>query len=361
MKSVMDRRPLAVPALVLAVALFAGGCESNEAVDLSPVPGVPVENMAPATQPTPLPGANGAPIDAMVGQVNGTAIYASTVLGDDAEELARLGAELPVDAFREEARKLIDNRLRALVLESLIRGEAQRSLNEGQRLGLERLMADRREELIRRYGMGSLKLAQQNILEATGKTLSQNLREAREKLIVEHHLRQTIGPKIYVSRRDVERVYEARRSEYQPPAVRSIELIVANTEAEAESVRQKIDSGVSFIEAGTVERMDGVKGDEPFMFSQINAVIADAELNRVYGPLPARDRWWVFRVVEIDQPAGVPLVEAQTEITQQLRAEQYATLSDQYQRDLLARGSYNPISEMTALLVDIAAARYAKG
>ena len=66
-------------------------------------------------------------VDAMVGQVNGKPIYASTVFESIFEQLAALGRSLPRAEFRQRAGQLIEARLGQIVTDALILGEAESS------------------------------------------------------------------------------------------------------------------------------------------------------------------------------------------------------------------------------------------
>ena len=122
-------------------------------------PGPPAPVAAPA--PPGLGGTAGEPrvLDALVGQINGQPVYADDLLADLDAQLAALGGRLEPGVFEQRAAELIDSTLRERLVNALILGEAERALTENQRAGVRYLVAERREDLLRTYGRGSLAVA----------------------------------------------------------------------------------------------------------------------------------------------------------------------------------------------------------
>src|SRR5690606_31306012 len=74
--------------------------------------------------------------DAMVGQVNGRAIYASQVLAPIAPQLRSLGQSVSRAEFRRQADNLIRGELLRIITDALILGEAERDLTQQEHYGL---------------------------------------------------------------------------------------------------------------------------------------------------------------------------------------------------------------------------------
>ena len=307
----------------------------------------------------------------MVGQVNGEAIYASEVFKPLREQLQSLGARLSVAEFRGRAQQLIRGRLDQLVTDSLILGEAQRDLSERQRQGLKAMMAQRREELIRKHGRGSVAVADSTLKRETGKGLEETLEDKRQQMLVQRYVRQKLLPRINVTRRDIERYYRDNEGRFNPPATRSFRLIRVADEAAADRVAQRLEAGETFkaiAQSGLNEfqtsqggLMEDMQGEEVFGYDALNDAMLELDEGEHAGPIAIGGQYWFVKVVKLDQPEGKPLKEVQRQIESALRAQQFRRLQEEYRRTLYERGSYNPIDQMTAALVQIAVSRYTSG
>lgn len=372
----------AARAVVLCVwVVLAGvGCQNDKPPKsaFNPIdPARIAANPEPANPAAAMP-AHSFELDGMIGQVNGHAIYAGTVLGPMHEELAALGRSRTRRQFEQQAEQLIKERLRALLLDALIYGEAERALNQQEQVYLQYAVTSHREELLRRYGQGSLTLAEENIFAETGKTLDQNVEEYRQGLVVTRYRYQVLMPKINVSRRDIERYYRDHIDQFNPPVRRTLRIIRVETPQEAERVASALAAGEpfaevageSFVDATTGKPvnifrpdegglMDNMIGDEPLRFDAVNEAILPLEEGQYAGPIElAADHWFVC-VETIEHPPRISLMDAQSRIEQQLRFQQVLVLQQEYHQKLLEEGSYNPPQEMADALLRIAVNRYA--
>lgn len=308
-------------------------------------------------------------VDAMVGQVNGRAIYAGFVFSEIGEALAGLGRSVPREEFRRQARELIIGRLNQIVLDSLILGEAERDLSEQEQLGLQALVAQQRENLLRR-GYGSESLTNEILLEETGRDLEQSLQDYRQRLLVSRYLQQKLFPKINITRKDIERYYTDHPEEFNPPASRTLRLIRVATEADADKVDAMLAQGRPFVEIaespinrynptakGTLETKatDG----KVFGIDALNQAIAPLQQGghspRVETP---QGFWWVM-LEKVEAGQARTLREAQLQIENFLRAQRFRYLTQRYNEERLRNGSYNPLDQMADALLDVAMNRYA--
>ena len=308
-------------------------------------------------------------MDAMVGQVNGRAIYAATVLEPIHEQLGALGRSLPPSQFTDRARQIISATLDQLVTDALILGEAERELTEQQRMGLTMMVDRHREELLRRHGKGSPSLAEHQLLQETGRTLDQTLRDFRNQRVVQHYLQQRLLPRINVTRRDIERYYRDHHDEFNPQTQRVLRLIRVESEVEASQITRQLEAGTPFAEvaAGKLNLyrpqegglMDQVVGDEPFSQPALNEALVSLKPGDYAGPFEMNGGQAFAYLESVHQPDTKTLQEAQLEIDRLLREQQFQRLSAQYRQRLFEEGSYNPIPQMTDDLLQIAVARYA--
>lgn len=310
-------------------------------------------------------------MEGMVGQVNGQAIYADQVFEPMHEQLGALGRQLSRGEFRQRARQLILGRLNQIVADSLILGEAQRDLSDVELDTLRVITLRHREQLLRQYGQGSLALAQTNIRKDTGLSLEQNIEDFRNRRIVQRYLQKKLYPRINVAFRDIERYYREHREEFNPPAVRTIRIVRLKDKAALDTAQAILKEGGPFAELASSKLnlfnpdsgglLEDQPGDAPLRYEQLNTAMVALSKGQTSDPIKINSEYWLLRVEKIEQPKQLSLVEAQAAIESTLRAQQFRRLSDQYRARLFREGSYNPIDQMTADLVNIALSRYAAG
>ncbi len=308
------------------------------------------------------------PVNAMVGQVNGKAIYARTVFEPIDAQLKSLGRQLAAYEFRSRAQELISSRLYQIVADALILGEAQRSLSDVEQVALKEMVKRKREELLRLYGQGSLMLAEKNILAETGLTLDETLEEYRQAEVVKRHLQQTILPKINVTRRDIERYYNDHFEEFNAELRRTIRLIRVDDRSQADHVIELLKTGEPFEAVASLEinrfhpdeggLMAETTGDNVFGKEPLNEAMKELDEGEYSQSIELGDEYWFIYIENLERPKGVSLHDSQLAIRQKLQNMQYRDLSNRYRRKLFEEGSYNPIDEMAARLVHIAVSRY---
>ncbi len=309
-------------------------------------------------------------VDAMVGQVNGKPIYAAEVLEPIEEQLSVLGKSLPRKEFVGRARQLIEGRLGQIVTDALILGEAERDLTVQEHAGLLQFLKLQREELIRFWGIGSVAVAQENLVRQTSRTLDQTLNETRERMLVQRYLRERLWSKISVSRKDVERYYQEHFSDFNPPANRGLRLIYVETKESADTVGRMLDEGVAFEEVAKQDlnqyrheegglMAEKAVGDEVFGHAVLNEAMLTLRAGEFSGRVQAGGRYWWVRVESIDQPKGRSLSEVQLEVESLLQRQRFQQLTQQYRRELFETGSYNSIDQMGEALLAIAVNRFA--
>jgi len=310
-------------------------------------------------------------VDAMVGQVNGQALFTHDILDEQlCETLADWGRELPLPEFRQRATERIVVRLNALVTDALIYGEAQRDLSDRERQGLTMAVARQREQLLREYGQGSPALAEARLIEETGIGMDQTLEESRQALVVQRYMRQKLRPKVNVTRKDIKRYYEEHRERYNPPASRTVYVIQADQGEDADALQAMLDADTPFMDAADDPRnrfrpdsagaMGDMAGQQLFAYPEVNQATLALEPGQHAGPFTVGERVWFVYVDKVNQADPRPLMEVQTEIQAILFEQQYRIHTERFREQLFKRGSYNPIQEMAMTLVQIAEDRYAR-
>ncbi len=334
-------------------------------------PAAPASNTPPAQATNPDAPPATLTMDAMVGQVNGRAIYASTVFEPINAQLAALGRTLPPSIFRQRATELIVGQLQTLVTNALILGEAERDLTRQEQYGLLEMLKSRRSELLRQFGGGSVALADKNSLESTGKNIDEQVNEFRDQVLIGRYVNNKVRPRINVSRKDIERYYDTHRAQFNPPAGRTIRLIMTSDPGNAEHISKLLASGKSFDEVASqsinqYRASNGgmwpnrIEGDKFSNIAPLNEAMLKLQAGEHSARIEADKRFWWVKLESYESGKGRTLDEVQLEIRNLLETQQRDALGLEFRHKLLTEGSYNPIDQMTTRLVDIAMSRYSQ-
>ena len=343
--------------------------------DLPPNAAASAENPAdPAesTAPPPTTAASATsflPIDAMVGQVNGQAIYASTVFEAIEDVLLDLGGRRPRLLFRREAEQLVTSRLKGIVLDALILGEAMRDLEDPERLALRQIMQKNREQLLRRFGQGSPALADATLLNEKGTTLDQTLKDIRRVIVVRRYIDQKVLATVNVSRGDIRRYYRDHADQYKPGSTRTLRRIQVLGEEEAQQVLRTLEQGTGFAEVASgppnqYRRLEGglmspVPGEAPLREEELNRALGTLQEGDYFGPIAIEGTYWFVYLEKLDRPEGTRLIDAQIEIGEKLTNERERQQQEQFRQRLRREGSFTDEQKMAEVLLGIAMNRYA--
>jgi len=310
-------------------------------------------------------------LDAMVGQVNGRAIYASQVLAPMHEVLQARGRRLPRAAFEREAAELIVGRLNEIIDNALILGVAERDLSDQEQMGLQNILQERRQQMLRDMGIGSEKLANTRSVERTGRSIDEELTEERQKIVVTRYLRTKLFPRINVTRRDVARYYRDHQEEFNPPPGRVLRIIRVNDARQADRIDAMLAEGKPFAEvaadranvyrpeeAGLMP--DVQTGDRIFGPENLNEAVLKLAEGQNTGRVQVGQGFWWVHIDKINTAETKRLRDVQLQIEELLKRQRFQQLSAQQRARLFREGSYNPIEQMATSLLDVAMARYAQ-
>jgi|GEM_PF-1889018 len=314
-------------------------------------------------------------IEAMVGQVNGRPLYSSEVFEPMHEQLKRLGETLSPSEFRRNAGALIAKRLEQQITDSLILGEAEQQLTPEQNYGLLQYLKERRQELVRSIGRGSVALTEGTLRETSGITLDQKMERTRQQVIVQSYLRDKLLPKVNVTRKDIERYYRRHEKEFNPPPGRTVHMIQTRKKSTADKIDLDLVEGKPFLELAADENLNdyepkkqgefakAVTGDNIFGPAHLNEAVLKLQqgehTERLELKKGSRRYLWIY-LKTLSTGKGITLREAQTQIEEKLRQQQFSKLTEQYQDRLFENGSFNSIEQMMRKLLDIAINKYAR-
>lgn len=187
-------------------------------------------------------------IDAKVGEINGTPIYASEFFADMAARLRAEAQRMDRSAWLRSLDEQIRVKLAQMVKGVLLVAEARASLTPVQRQGLAHFVR-RVAEDIQSANYGSRTLADERLSESQGLTLDEMVRLEEERILIGHGL-MTVRNRVRVSDTDVRREYQRQQSRFNPPPVARVWVIrVPNTDKEGlDEVRTALDAGTPFVD-----------------------------------------------------------------------------------------------------------------
>lgn len=327
-----------------------------------------------ADEPAPAARDQAYAVDAMLGHVNGEAIYAHTILEPVEAELAAFGRRYDGDEFLRRAAPVLAGRLREVLIDKLILAEAGGGLSEREWQAVAGMVQARREELLRFYGQGSLAKARAEFLAAEDMELDEALAQYREELVVRRYLQQELMPQINVQQRDVERRFNDMLAQgvFNTEDRRVIRLMMTRDAVSAEVIASKLADGDAFDRVARDETLnsynptsggefnsgDPITGDQVLGIEEVNTVILGLAQGEHAGPITAGDRYFFVQVQTYVPGADIQLRDMQVELEQRLRLEQWDTLFRDFRETLWNSGGYTDPVLMTEKLLDIAIARY---
>ncbi|MCC5829727.1 MAG: peptidyl-prolyl cis-trans isomerase [Phycisphaeraceae bacterium] len=309
-------------------------------------------------------------VQAMIGQVNARAIYASDVLEPEADRLKALSRQVSSEQFMRDASAILEQRLRLIVRDRLVLAEAMRELTDQEQQHLRALVERQRQELLRRHGQGSPTLADNRLREATGRGLEATLEQYRQAVILSRYRHRKMLPHVQVSRRDIERYYHENYEQFNPPRKVTVHMIrVTNANAARVVEEQLEEEPFKEVAANPINRNNPDR-EGLFAAGVSGQVFADERLNNALEALEPGQRtsrievdgefFWIYSD-HVEQPAARPFDgPVQLEIARLLeqRAMQYHWA--RYEARLMSEGNYASIESMTREVMRIVAAIYGR-
>jgi len=318
-------------------------------------------------------GDNAVSVNAMVGTINSEAVYADQIFDINLiAQLESFGRRFDGEQFRSRADQAIQEKLRGIIINKLILGEAEMNLQERQRPAIEQRVTQEREELIRFYGQGSVSKARAQFRKERGQELDDYLTGFREELIVQVYIRSKVLPKISVSQINIENYYEDNKTKYHQPDRRAFRIIRVGEAQAADRVKKRLKRGDAFKDvasdpelnlynpdnAGAFNNGEPLPGDTVYGIAPVNDALIQLKEGQHAGPIPAGDHFYFVQLTAFTPGKTIPLREAQLEIEETLRALAFEREVLRFRMDLLKRGSYTDPEAMGEKLLDIAASRY---
>lgn len=312
-------------------------------------------------------------IDSVVGQVSGRPIFADALLAPLADELRAQAARLSARDFALYVQQRVNDQLREVVLTELFIAEAEASLTPQQHQGLFAMLRDLQERQIS-SGRGSRTITEERLREELGLTIEEYTQRERNTRLIWYLLNKKVEPRAIVSWKDVQREYERRKSEFNPPAsvtLKMLRLSLANDPDRIADVKSRLAAGESFDSIAGSIGPPAVVTPDPFPMGPggvsdipindlFKPALAGLNVGETSQPVEADGRITWLYVVSIDQPPPRTLLEVQRQLYDQIKNRRQTEEREKYIRMLLSRGVHDEIEEMSRRVLTVALLRYGR-
>lgn len=314
-------------------------------------------------------------VDSLIGQVNGRPIFADEFFEPIEAQLQAASQRMNTQEFAQQAVQIVSTRLLEVVQNELVLAEAEAGLTQEERKGIFAFMRYLQEDVIAKEGSGTRGETERRLREEEGVSLEEYLELEKNKALISKLIFEKIRPRVIVSWRDIEREYERRKDEYQPPALVTLSRIRLDTREQTrqiEQVRERLEAGEDF--AAVAESLGFENGGEWMKVEmgpggvedmQLNPEIIsnleDVDIGHTSNSFPVGSSTWWLHVANVEQPPQRSIYDPQVqrELTRYLYNVRFREQHDRYIQSLLDRGIFDELDEMRSRLVTIAMVRYA--
>jgi hypothetical protein len=311
-------------------------------------------------------------VDSLVGQVNGRPIFADAFFEPLADQLVAISRRATPQEFTMQAAQIISDELYLVVINALYLAEAEADLTQEQTQRIFAWLGQREEQVIAEFG-GSEERAREEILALEGVTLEEYMSNLKDRALIQQLLSDRIAPRVIVSWRDIEREYERRRAEFNPPASMTLARIRLSTTTQSDAiadVEARLAAGEAFADVaaahgqpngGTWQTLEVGKAAEAFSSEVLLGQVAT--LKAVGDTTPAfplgSSTWWLH-LAELDQPPQRDLYDSRVQrmLSSTIRRARSFEEQDRYIATLMEKGIYDELDDMTQRLLRIAIRRY---
>jgi hypothetical protein len=312
-------------------------------------------------------------VESVIGQVSGQPIFADAFLEPIAGRLRTYGETSKPGEFSQRAAGVILEQLRQIVLSDLFLAEAEASLTPEQQQGLLAFVRRLKQDLI--SGSGGLETQAEARSQEQGKTLQQTVEERRDIALIQKQINDKVTPRVIVTWKDIEREYQRRLAEFNPPA--SVTLSRLRLDGKDPKEKDQIEEVKSRLAAGEDFNTIGQSIGPP-AYTTLGAFlmgpggISDVEVNPKYKPALANVKLgqttepidmgdstlvWLH-VDKIDQPPPKTLFEVQGILAAELDQQRKVEEREKYIKALFERGIYDDLRNMGQRALIVARMRY---
>jgi len=315
----------------------------------------------------------------VVAEVNGTPIYANTVLSSLDPILRQKARQMDATRFKAEAAIDIRRRIEELVRVELFYAAAQRTLDPDDKRLADGLTIQWRMQQITRAG-GSVELAKRRAREENGVEFDDLVQEQSRNELTRIYEQKKIVPRIQVSAADIRDYYDRNVtrefSEAERVKFRLLKVDIKKTGSKEEALKKVTDkykrakAGEDFKEIAekendermfaTAEPLD--MNPSSFSIAKVRDVLGKLQAGEVSEIIEEPGAFYVVKLEERKAGRVRPFEEkkVQDEIRTKLRTEQYRKLREMDFARLMKGAAIRGDEEMAAIALDMAMQRYAQ-
>lgn len=312
------------------------------------------------------------PIESLVGQINGRPIYADDFFKTIEDRIMILAASPNQQQAKIALRQLVSERFNQLINSELIIAEAQSRLSPEMQQGIFAWLRDMQERTIAQSG-GSRSNADEALREQTGMGVDQFIEQRKNYELSADLLRRKVDPRVIVSWRDVERLYDFNRAKYAPDPVYKLGRVrLAKTQQdEIARARAMFAEGKTFADVAAAMKAPnggawqevkvGPEGMEiASMTEDLQAALKPLKPGQVSGEIEQRTHIVWVSVMSEERPPAVTIFDVALQLS--LRSQLYEYRSGEermrYIASLRSRWLSDDIQKMEFRLLTIALTRY---
>jgi foldase protein PrsA len=220
-------------------------------------------------------------------------------------------------------------------------------IGEASRLGVNVSDNEVKKELLKLKRERFPKEAEfQQLLKRTGMTVSDLLLRIKAETLLPPKIEQKVTKKKAISQSEVEKYYNAHRTQFGTQEKRKVQIVLTKTEAQAKKAKREMQSGRSFESVAKSKSIDPTsksnggllpevtKGEEE---AALDTAIFSASKNVLSGPVKTPFGYYIFEVLGSTPGTQQTLTQAKTSIKQQLAATRQQTALDEFIKEFRKR------------------------
>ncbi len=187
--------------------------------------------------------------------------------------------------------------------------------------------------------------AYQKFLKAQGRTNADLFENVRIQLLQKSLNAQILKGKAKASDAEVRRHYEKNKKQFGQPERRSMRIVLAKTEAEAEKAKQALDSGEAWSsvakrysrDKGTAERGGLLPEVTQTGDKKLDEAVKQTPTDTVSGPVKSQFGWVVFEVEKVLPATVPPLSDVRKQVVDAVKTEKRQRVLDTFARNFRER------------------------
>ena len=352
------------------------------------------EEKPPAAAPKPLP----VPKPIVLGeeevvagttlQVNDQHVSVDDILGGLHSELSKIPPHVSENDFRRMAEQIIVQKMQYQIEVILIMVEADRLLEERPKKMVEEDLENALRDMIAEAGNSQEQLKEKCILEGT--TLEDVLKTHRRELTIQYYLRSKFYPAIVITRRMLWNHYRRHKDEFSTDKQVQMQIIAAPFKAFLKESATKptapelqaakilaeelLTRALEELKAGkdfalvTRTHSRGIKAQEgglwPMMGKgnkkeeKVEEVAFGLKEGQYSGIIEDREGCYIVKAVKVKPGKIVSFEDAQGEIADELKRQQYIRLQSDYMNKVFEKSTVSTPEGFIELAVDRAVQKY---